>query len=84
MSDRPLRILVTGFGPFPGAPRNPTQALVARLARLRRPVLADVAVIDHIFPVSYGAVDLQLRRAIEHHRPAGDAELVGDHRLVEP
>jgi hypothetical protein len=26
----PLRILITGFGPFPGAPFNPTQPLVAR------------------------------------------------------
>ena len=26
-----LRILITGFGPFPGAPYNPTQPLVARL-----------------------------------------------------
>ena len=69
LSDRPLRILVTGFGPFPGAPRNPTQALVARLARLRRPVLADVAVIGHVFPVSYAAVDLQLPDLLERHRP---------------
>ena len=30
MSEK-LRILVTGFGPFPGAPYNPTQPLVARL-----------------------------------------------------
>ena len=28
-----LRILVTGFGPFPGAPYNPTQPLVARLSQ---------------------------------------------------
>lgn len=69
LSRRPLRILVTGFGPFPGAPRNPTQALVAGLARLRRPALADVAVIGHIFPVSYGAVDLQLPDLLAHHQP---------------
>ena len=37
-----LTILVTGFGPFPGAPFNPTGPLVERLARLRRPALADV------------------------------------------
>lgn len=69
MTDRPLRILVTGFGPFPGAPRNLTQALVARLTRLRRPALADVAVIGHVFPVSYSAVDLQLPDLLAHHRP---------------
>jgi pyroglutamyl-peptidase len=69
LTDKPLRILVTGFGPFPGAPRNPTQALVARLTQLRRPALADVAVIGHIFPVSYGAVDLQLQDLLACHRP---------------
>ncbi|MDO9062455.1 MAG: pyroglutamyl-peptidase I, partial [Bradyrhizobium sp.] len=40
--DTKLRILITGFGPFPGAPCNPTQPLVARLVQLRRPALADV------------------------------------------
>lgn len=69
MTDRPLRILVTGFGPFPGAPRNPTQALVARLTRLRRPALIDVSVTGHIFPVTYEAVDRELPDLLAHHRP---------------
>jgi pyroglutamyl-peptidase len=55
-----LRILITGFGPFPGAPHNPTQPLVDRLKRLRRPALADVELTGHIFPVTYQAVDRQL------------------------
>ena len=55
-----LRILVTGFGPFPGAPYNPTQPLVARLTRLRRPAFADVELSGHIFPVTYKAVDREL------------------------
>jgi pyroglutamyl-peptidase len=69
LSRGPLRILTTGFGPFPGAPRNPTQALVARLARWRRPALVDVAVIGHVFPVSYRAIDLQLPDLLARHRP---------------
>jgi pyroglutamyl-peptidase len=65
----PLRVLITGFEPFPGAPYNPTQPLVARLTRLRRPALADVEMKGHIFPVTYSAVDRQLPKLLEKHRP---------------
>ena len=64
-----LRILITGFGPFPGAPVNPTEPLVARLARLRRPAFADVERIAHIFPVSYAAVDRELPQLLAKYRP---------------
>ena len=64
-----LRILITGFGPFPGAPYNPTQALVARLTKLRRPAFADVDLSSHIFPVTYQAVDDELPIALEQHKP---------------
>jgi pyroglutamyl-peptidase len=65
----PLRILITGFGPFPGAPVNPTQPLVARLEKLRRPAFAEVKRIAHIFPVTYSAVDRELPRLLAQHRP---------------
>lgn len=68
MSER-LRILVTGFGPFPGAPYNPTQPLVARLTRLRRPAFDGIDLSSHIFPVTYGDVDRQLPLALKQHRP---------------
>jgi pyroglutamyl-peptidase len=64
-----LRILVSGFGPFPGAPYNPTQALVARLTRLRRPAFANVELPSHIFPVTYQAVDRELPLALAEHKP---------------
>ncbi|MGQ0680744.1 pyroglutamyl-peptidase I family protein [Bradyrhizobium sp.] len=64
-----LRIVVTGFGPFPGAPYNPTQPLVARLTRLRRPALADVELAGHIFPVTYRAVDRELPELLAKLRP---------------
>lgn len=64
-----LRILVTGFGPFPGAPFNPTQPLVDRLLRLRRPAFSDVELSGHIFPVTYGAVDRQLPDLLARLRP---------------
>jgi pyroglutamyl-peptidase len=62
-------ILVTGFGPFPGAPFNPTEALVARLQRLRRPALADVTIVSHVFPTNYTAVDRDLPGLIARHNP---------------
>jgi pyroglutamyl-peptidase len=64
-----LRILITGFGPFPGAPFNPTQPLVARLLRLRRPAFGDVERTGHIFPVTYQAVDRELPELLGRHRP---------------
>jgi pyroglutamyl-peptidase len=64
-----LRILVTGFGPFPGAPFNPTQPLVKRLLRLRRPALSDIELTGHIFPVTYKAVDRELPQLLTKHRP---------------
>jgi pyroglutamyl-peptidase len=68
MSDK-LRIAITGFGPFPGAPYNPTMPLVARLLRLRRPAFSDVEFTGHIFPVTYKAVDRELPRLLATHRP---------------
>jgi pyroglutamyl-peptidase len=62
-------ILVTGFGPFPGAPYNPTAPLVARLACLRRPALADVTIVPHVFATSYATVDRQLPALIAQHKP---------------
>jgi pyroglutamyl-peptidase len=68
MTDK-LHILITGFGPFPGAPYNPTQPLVARLLRLRRPALSDVELTGHIFPVTYRDVDRQLPELLAKRQP---------------
>jgi pyroglutamyl-peptidase len=70
MTDK-LRILITGFGPFPGAPYNPTMPLVARLMRLRRPAFSEVEFSGHIFPVTYKAVDRELPQLLAKHRPHG-------------
>jgi pyroglutamyl-peptidase len=68
LSDR-LQILITGFGPFPGAPFNPTQPLVARLTQLRRPALDGVALRGHIFDVTCRTVDRELPELIARLRP---------------
>ena len=64
-----LRILITGFGPFPGAPFNPTARLVKRLTQLRRPALDGVTLTGHIFHVTYQTVDRELPELITQRRP---------------
>jgi len=64
-----LTVLLTGFGPFPGAPSNPTGPLVQGLARLRRPGLADLRLVPHVFPTSYRAVDRELPRRVAELKP---------------
>ncbi|HEX7789189.1 MAG TPA: pyroglutamyl-peptidase I [Afipia sp.] len=68
MNDK-QRILITGFQPFPGAPYNPTEKLVERLLRLRRPGLDDIERLGHVFPVTYSAVDRELPALIARYHP---------------
>jgi pyroglutamyl-peptidase len=65
----PLTVLITGFGPFPGAPFNPTGAVVAALVRRRRPALTGLRMIGHVFRTSYEAVDAELPELVARHRP---------------
>ncbi len=57
-----MRVLLIGFGPFPGAPHNPSAALAAALARRRRPAFADIVRATHILATTYAAVDHDLPR----------------------
>lgn len=54
--NRPLRVLVTGFGRFPGAPVNPTANLARALAARRRPGLGDLAPTVRVLPTTWEAV----------------------------
>src|ERR1700730_17559983 len=62
-----MTILITGFGPFPGAPFNPTEPLVMELARQRHP--ANVRRVAHVFRVSYEAVDRELPALLAREPP---------------
>jgi pyroglutamyl-peptidase len=62
-------ILITGFGPFPGAPFNPTGALVTELARRRIPALRHIRRVAHVFHTSYEAVDRELPALLARERP---------------
>lgn len=52
-----MRVLLAGFGPFPGVPINPSAALASALARRRRPALAELDRTVHVFATDYAAVD---------------------------
>jgi pyroglutamyl-peptidase len=57
-------VLLTGFGPFPGAPFNPSAALAKALARRRRPAFAGLDRTIHIFATTYGCVDRDLPKLL--------------------
>jgi pyroglutamyl-peptidase len=63
----PLTILITGFGPFPGAPYNPTNALVHALAQRSQ---TGVRRLAHVFATSYDTVDRELPALIAREKPA--------------
>ena len=62
-------VLITGFGPFPGMPFNPTGPLVKRLSRIRRPAVNDIRLHAHIFRTSYAAVDRDLPDLLLRYHP---------------
>ncbi len=64
-----LKVLVAGFGPFPGAPRNPSGDLALALGRMRRPGLAEVKIYAHVFPTIYAAVAKELPRLLAKYDP---------------
>jgi pyroglutamyl-peptidase len=59
-----MRIVIAGFGPFPGAPSNPSGRLAIALARRRRPALAGIEITSHVFATAYSAVDRDLPKLL--------------------
>ena len=68
-----MRVLITGFGPFPGAPFNPSAALAKALARRRRPAFADVDEAEYtavtyglatVISGSYGSVEFETAESV--------------------
>jgi pyroglutamyl-peptidase len=50
-------VLITGFGPFPGMPVNPTMRLVRHLAGLRHPRYAGVERVTRLLPTTWAMLD---------------------------
>jgi len=63
-----MNILLTGFGPFPGAPFNPTGRLAQQLAHSRQ-LARGVRLTSHVFRTSYEAVDRELPALLNRIQP---------------
>jgi pyroglutamyl-peptidase len=59
-----MRVLLAGFGPFPGASVNPSGVLAKLLVHRRRPALAGLVRSAHVFATSYAAVDRDLPKLL--------------------
>ncbi len=57
-------LLITGFGPFPGVPRNPSAALARRVGALARPKTGGIPVRVLILRTTYAAIPEMLEPAL--------------------
>jgi len=64
-----MNILITGFGPFPGAPFNPTGRLAEKLAQNRRLASGGVRYTAHVFRTRYDAIDHDLPELLARLKP---------------
>jgi pyroglutamyl-peptidase len=63
------RLLVTGFGPFPGAPENPTETLMRCLARMSAGEFGASALKVAMLPTEYRRSWAMLRRRYSSFAP---------------
>ena len=64
-----MRVLVTGFGPFPGVPVNPTDAAVQALRRRAPEDLPGLDLITAILPVDLALIPGLVGDLIAQHEP---------------
>ncbi|WP_026379959.1 pyroglutamyl-peptidase I [Afifella pfennigii] len=69
MGGRPPRLLVTGFGPFPGVPDNPSAWLVEELAASALAEEIEAQALHWVLPTDWVAAPDAYRRLWEAHRP---------------
>ncbi len=60
-------ILVTGFGPFPGTPQNPSETLIKAMAS--RPEPDDVRRVFGVLPTNWKTLEHALKTLIAQHKP---------------
>ncbi len=64
-----MRVLVTGFGPFPGVPDNPSAAAVRVLQRRADAGGFDFELATEVLPVDFSAIPGRLRELIADLEP---------------
>lgn len=64
------RVLLTGFGPFPGVPRNASGPLARALAAAARRRFPAVTFRSATLPTEWAAAPRRLRQLLAGHRPA--------------
>ena len=62
-------LLITGFGPFPRVPRNPSGLLAEHVAASPRLKLAGIRASALVLQTTYGAIDAVLRPAVARETP---------------
>jgi pyroglutamyl-peptidase len=65
---RPVRVLLTGFGPFPGVPVNPTAEIIAAAARRLAHAHAPLEIDTEVLPTEW-AMLARLPEILGFHRP---------------
>ena len=65
---KPLRLTVTGFGPFPGFEQNPSGQIVKHLSN-RRSESSCFKIFTHVFPVEYQGAYHRVLAAIQQSNP---------------
>jgi pyroglutamyl-peptidase len=68
---RPICVLVTAFGAFPGAPSNPTENVVKRLRQYyrRRFARLHIELVTAVMPVRFEGVAARIATLLETHQP---------------
>lgn len=64
MRQRPIHILVTGFGPFPHVPVNPSESIARAIAAQKRFARIGLRVSAHVFPTRWSIFGGELERVL--------------------
>lgn len=69
MAGGAVRVLVSGFGPFPGCQENPSALLIERLQSRRVPAVVKLDLITHIFPTEWVRAREDFYNIVERDAP---------------